>query len=66
MPKCPNCGSTAQVTFYGAESNDTTEIKLYKCGCGCTIKQFWEVTKTVCYEADGKRLFVNYPYEEKM
>ena len=66
MPKCPNCGSTAQMTFYGVESNDTTEIKLYKCGCGCTIKQFWEATKTVCYDEDGSLLFVNFSYEKQM
>ena len=66
MPKCLNCGSTAQMTPNGAADHGNVKIQLYKCGCGCTTQQFWELTKTVCYEEDGKLLFVNYPYEEKM
>lgn len=66
MPKCPNCGSTAQMTPNGAADHGNVKIQLYKCGCGCTIQQFWELTKTVCYEEDGKLLFVNFPYEEQM
>lgn len=61
MIKCPNCGSTAQMTFYGVESNDTTEIKLYKCGCGCTIQQFWKLEKTACYDENGKMLSISCP-----
>ena len=39
MPKCPRCGSTAQVKVTGTNFvEDGWEITLYrhyKCGCGC-------------------------------
>lgn len=41
MPKCPNCGSTAQVREWDTqyhEAGSTKEIvvvRRYKCGCGC-------------------------------
>lgn len=41
MPKCPHCGSTAQVREWDTqyhEAGSTKEIvvvRRYKCGCGC-------------------------------
>ena len=39
MPKCPRCGSTAQVKVTGTNFvEDGWEITLYRhyeCGCGC-------------------------------
>lgn len=39
MPKCPHCGSTAQVreeeTIYDENGWDINVIRRYSCGCGC-------------------------------
>lgn len=39
MPKCPRCGSTAQVkeieTNYVEDGWKITVYRDYKCGCGC-------------------------------
>lgn len=39
MPKCPHCGSTAQVRLFDSDfsfENDTELVYIcyYKCGCG--------------------------------
>ena len=52
MPKCPHCGSTAQVrewkTNYCENStNEITVVRRYYCGCGCHF------TGTSCYKMDG-------------
>lgn len=35
--KCPNCGSTAQITLMYSDTNSYTDTKTdeYECGCGC-------------------------------
>lgn len=42
MPKCPNCGSTAQVFPFDYKSMMTEEsvvvIREYECGCGHHFK----------------------------
>lgn len=39
MPKCPRCGSTAQVrereTIYDENGWEISVIRRYYCGCGC-------------------------------
>ena len=39
MPKCPNCGSTAQVKILSeklyAHGSGSSEEKRCRCGCGC-------------------------------
>lgn len=40
MPKCPRCGSTAQVRELDTEyfengANEILVIRHYRCGCGC-------------------------------
>ena len=46
--KCPNCGSTAQVTltWKDADNYSTIETKEYICGCGCMFSVEFKVTKT--------------------
>ena len=46
--KCPNCGSTAQVTLMWEESdNYGTEFeKEYTCGCGCDFVVFVKAVET--------------------
>lgn len=44
IPKCPNCGSTAQVRvvdvhhFITNTNGHFYQRELYKCGCGCTFQ----------------------------
>ena len=40
MPKCPHCGSTAQVrewetNYYEDSFQEVTVVRRYRCGCGC-------------------------------
>ena len=53
MPKCPRCGSTAQVreldTEYFEDSpNEILAARSYRCGCGCYF------TGTTAYRIDGE------------
>ena len=38
--KCPNCGSTAQVTcmWNDGSAYNTEQVKEYLCGCGCEFE----------------------------
>lgn len=43
MPKCPRCGSTAQVRFVDSEFMEESSVEvlcisIYKCGCGAHFK----------------------------
>ena len=42
MPKCPRCGSTAQVeeieTSYIEDGWEITVYRDYECGCGCRFR----------------------------
>lgn len=44
IPKCPSCGSTAQVRlvdvmeFFTNTNGYFYQRELYKCGCGCTFQ----------------------------
>lgn len=49
--KCPNCGSTAQITLMYSDINGYKDTKTdeYKCGCGCC---FAAIFKLVNYEIE--------------
>ena len=49
MIKCPNCGSTAQVTLIKKEvrHDDWEWDEEYKCGCGCTIETRVQVREKI-------------------
>lgn len=44
IPKCPNCGSTAQVLLVDVYKKFTNtdghfyQKELYRCGCGCAFQ----------------------------
>ena len=51
MIKCPNCGSTAQITLIACDNlGDDYTARLhevyqhYECGCGCSFYIEWERT----------------------
>lgn len=53
MPKCPNCGSTAQVrewetNYYEDSVDEITVVRRYRCGCGCYF------SGTTVYLIDGE------------
>ena len=58
MPKCPNCGSTAQVRKVSSTENMAyTEIyDQWKCGCGAIFQVTFKRAeiKTVMIEKAGK------------
>lgn len=58
-PKCPSCGSTAQVKILYDFALEPAEDKMsaitYKCGCGCRFsKAFTEEFETI-WEEGGNR-----------
>lgn len=48
MIKCPNCGSSAQVTCIWVDTDlyTSAQYKEYECGCGCHFLATFEHTKT--------------------
>lgn len=46
MPKCPNCGSTAQVEKMYTWTYTELIIKGYQCGCGCRFQQNFKLIGT--------------------
>lgn len=52
MPKCPNCGSTAQVkvieTNFVEDGWKITLYRDYECGCGCC---FYGTSVFICQDA---------------
>lgn len=67
MPKCPNCGSTAQprtLAHEVVENGDTIEvIDDYNCGCGCcwSVTSFYQaldlaVTEVKPYTIGGNKI----------
>lgn len=47
MPKCPNCGSTAQVKSAYTWTYTDLIVKGFKCGCGCHFQQNFKLLDTV-------------------
>ena len=45
--KCPNCGSTTQVTLTWKDTDNysTIESREYVCGCGCHFEVDFEAIK---------------------
>ena len=45
--KCPNCGSTAQVTLVWEDTDvyGTIHTREYECGCGCTFEVNYVATE---------------------
>ena len=46
--KCPNCGSTAQVTcmWNDGSAYNTEQVKEYLCGCGCEFEVIFKAVET--------------------
>lgn len=47
--KCPNCGSTEQVTLMWEESSkySTEQVREYECTCGCTFEVTFVASSSV-------------------
>jgi C4-type Zn-finger protein len=59
-PKCPSCGSTAQVRILYDFILDPAEGRMsaitYKCGCGCRFtKVFTEEFETIWEEGSNRK-----------
>lgn len=53
MIKCPNCGSTAQITFIGRYHYKEEKIaEEYECGCGAILVQHYTLVTSVVYTED--------------
>lgn len=52
-PKCPNCGSTAQVRirneFIVAPEKDNRTAITYECGCGCSFTKVFVEEMEHCW-----------------
>lgn len=53
MVKCPNCGSTAQITLIDRYHYDKKKIaEEYECKCGAIVVQHYALVTTVVYTED--------------
>lgn len=53
MIKCPNCGSTAQITLIDKYHYGKGKIaEEYECGCGAIVVQHYALVTSVVYTED--------------
>ena len=56
MIKCPNCGSTAQLTLVDRYKYAKGKIaEEYVCGCGAKLVQHYTLVTNVVYTKEGVR-----------
>ena len=55
MVKCPNCGSTAQITFIGTDYVTYAHlIEIWRCGCGCVVRRTMKTMNEFIEYPDGR------------
>lgn len=57
MIKCPNCGSTAQVSLVWMDEDGYTNehYREYICGCGCVFEATFTLTETKILGVEKER-----------
>ena len=54
MVKCPNCGSTAQISLVGTDYVTYSHlIEVWRCSCGCVVRRTMKVTNQLIEYPNG-------------
>ena len=56
MVRCPNCGSTAQLTKEPVVHIAKGLLESYECGCGIHISVFYRREQMICRDYDTGKL----------
>ena len=60
MVKCPNCGSTAQMTLVGTDYPTYSHIiEVWRCGCGCVVRRTMKLMNQFTEYPNGEIQYEN-------